>query len=293
MSINSQDLILRATGETAAVRYVLADLTAVCNQMGQQHGAQGWALATLAETTIASVFLSSMLKNAGSVMVEAQYDGDISVVRGESTPMGLIRGFMRQDELIALKTFEPIFQPKLLRIKKLNEQAKTISEGIVEMESLSMGRSLATYLLQSEQIKNAIGIEAKFNPEKPSELLYAVGYLLEAFPDADEKTLIIAEEVVKNLPTLESFYVDGRYQLIGLLDQLAGPFPYMIHREIKPEFHCPCDLERVENSIASLGKKEVKNMIDDAEDLEIFCDYCRECYHVPVTKLTQILETIQ
>ena len=42
------------------------------------------------------------------------------------------------------------------KVEKLNEQGKRVHESIIEAPAVSMGQNLATYLLQSEQIRSAV-----------------------------------------------------------------------------------------------------------------------------------------
>jgi molecular chaperone Hsp33 len=286
--MDNKDIILRCTGEKAALRFVMIDLTTTANLIGQKHGAEAWALAAMAETAIASLFLSSALKSQGSVSVRAEFSGDISLVQADSTPMGLIRAMIPKEELDKIGDFELMLIPQLLKVKKTNEKGKQLSEGIVEMVSDRMGRNLATFLLQSEQVRSAVGIEARPNQQNPKVLDYAIGFMVEAFPDIDEKTTLIMEQCVTSLPALSEFFDGQYYDLRGLLDQLSGPFAVQIHREIVPQAYCPCSRERSLASLKSFGAKELKAMIDTGRDLEVICDFCRTNYQITPEELRNL-----
>ena len=187
--MNFKDRIIRATGKKTPFRLIVVDLTATMNEIGKKHNAQGFALKLLAENSIASIFLSASLKFPGTVSFTTRFSGEITLVQSDSTPQGLVRAMIPQPELQAVGGNEPALIPQSVRVVKLNEQGKRVHESIIEAPAVSMGQNLATYLLQSEQIRSAVGIEAAFNKEDPSKLDYAAGFYIEAFPDLEDKDI--------------------------------------------------------------------------------------------------------
>ena len=288
--MNSQDVIIRSTAEKAPVRYVLADLTNTMNEIGSKHEAQAWTLKLMAEAAVASSFISSSLKMPGTVSFYAEMAGDISFVTADTTPMGLVRAMIPYDQIMEMGDLELEVQPRLLKVKKFDQSAKLLSEGIVEMASAEIGKSLSVYLLQSEQTKSAVGIEARFNEQDPTKLDYAVGFMLEAFPDIDEKTTAISEQIIKNLPPMSSFFKAGEgYDLKGLLKQLAGPFPYTIHREIEPKPYCSCSRASSLAALKGMTLDEVKSLEQKEGKIEIICDLCRNKYYFTVEEAKSVL----
>lgn len=284
-----KDRIIRATGKKTPFRLIVADMTATMNEIGKQHNAQGYALKLMAENTIASLFLSSGLKYAGTVSYTTQFAGDITSIQSDSTPMGLVRSMIRQPELQKLKANEPALAPQAIKVVKLNEHGKRVHESIIEAPSVSMGQNLATYLLQSEQVRSAVGIEARFNEQDPSKLDYAAGFYIEAFPDLEEKDINLIEVIVLNLPKFPEMYKPEGFDLDELLDQLRGPYDIDIVKEIDPKPFCPCSEERMLNSLATLPLKDLNDLASDGKPLEITCDFCRSKYTITTDDLKKII----
>jgi len=289
MSSKPKDRIIRATGAKTPFRLVLIDLTECANEIGQRHGATAYSLKLLAETSIASLFLASGLKNPGTVSVRVDFSGDISLVRAEATPQGLIRAMIPPEDILATQNFEPALAPQNFQVVKLNDKGIRVQESVVEAVSESMGRNLATYMFQSEQTHSAVGIEAKNNIKDPSKLDYAVGFYLEAFPDLNERDLAILEQVIINLPKFDTFYDGSSYSLEGLLDQIAGPYDITIVKEITPQVYCPCSKIRTLSSLASIPKEDLEDLLSKEEDLEMICDFCRNKYIITPDEIREIL----
>ena len=102
--MNFKDRIIRATGQKTPFRLIVVDLTATMNEIGRHHNAKGFALKLLAENSIASIFLSAGLKFAGTVSYTTTYGGEITKIQTDSTPMGLVRAMIPQDDLTRLHT---------------------------------------------------------------------------------------------------------------------------------------------------------------------------------------------
>jgi molecular chaperone Hsp33 len=288
----SKDVIIRATAEKAPLRFVLADITQTMNEIGATHNAEAWSLCMMAEAAVASLFLSSSLKMAGTASLQAVFSGDINLIQADTTPMGLIRAMIPLEDIERVGDFEPLLSPQVLKVRKFNEHGKVVSESIIEITSSKMGKNLARFLLQSEQTRSAVGIEAAPNPENPKELLYAVGFMVEAFPDIEEHTTYIIEEVIRTLPPFKSYYhPEQGYDIKGLLEGVSGPFAVQVLKEIEPKAFCPCSKVRSLHSIKLLDKKELKELIRQQDELEVTCDFCRKTYFITAEEINQILNS--
>lgn len=283
------DLILRATATKAPFRFVLVDLTHTANEIGKKHDARANTLSLLAETSIASILLSSGLKYAGSVSLHVDYSGDLSYVQADSTPMGLVRAMIPYDEIQKAGDYELLLSPQRLKVRRLGEKAQIIQESVVEAASTSMSQNLAAFLLQSDQTRSGTGIQSRVHDKEDTKLDYAIGFLVEAFPGAEDRHLEILDMVIRDLPHFDNFMGPDGFNLKGLLDALAGPFETEIVREIIPAAYCPCSKVRTLDSLASLPRAELENLLEEAQDLEITCDFCRAAYWISPDDLRDLL----
>ena len=284
--------IIRATGETAELRFVLVDALEAANTIADYHGAQAYSRILLGETLVSSLILSSGLKGNGTVQVRFQFSGDFSFATSDSTPLGLVRAMVPREDISRIGEFEPLLSPQIMTVRKLNEKGVPMSEGIVEMPSENIGPTTAYYLLQSEQTKSAVGIKAKSNAEGTA-LVFCAGFLVEAFPKADDATLAIMEQVVRSLPPLENYHrPEGGFDLNTLLEDLAGPFAVRIHQEIPVRPFCPCSLDGVMKALTGLEREELEEMALSDEITELHCDYCRKRYVATAEQLKALLQKL-
>ncbi len=289
MEFSQKDRLIRATGSHVPFRLVLADITRSAEKIGKMHGASTQSLKLLAETSIASLFLSSGLKFPGTVCVKISFSGDISFAEADSTPQGLLRAMIPQSDVLASKEFEPALSPQHFQVVTLDERGKRASESIIEAVSESMGRNLSVFMLQSAQTRSAVGIEARVNKENPERLDYAVGFYLEPYADIADDELSILEKQVAKLPAFSEFYGGKAYNLDALMQAISGEYPTTIVREIEPRPYCPCSKVRSLATLGSIPTEDLEELLEEGKDLELVCDFCRSKYIVTPDEIREIL----
>jgi molecular chaperone Hsp33 len=75
-----------------------------------------------------------------------------------------------------------------------------------------------------------------------------------------------------------------------LLDAVLGNLGYEITDKIETQFYCNCSKERVEQAVVSIGRKDLQEMIDDGEDIEVKCHFCNSAYKYTVEELEDIIK---
>lgn len=55
-------------------------------------------------------------------------------------------------------------------------------------------------------------------------------------------------------------------------------------------FACNCSKERVSKALISIGKKELQEMIEDGEDIEVNCHFCGKSYSFTPKELRALKE---
>lgn len=290
MEFSQKDRLIRATGSHVPFRLVLADITRTAEEIGVMHNASSEALKLLAETSIASLFLSSSLKFMGTVCVKVTFDGDITYAEADSTPQGLVRAMIPQEEIQKNKKFEPALSPQRFEAVTLDERGKRVNQSIIEAVSESMGRNLSVFMLQSAQTRSAVGIEARLNKDDPKKLDYAVGFYLEPFADIAPDELTLLEAQVAKLPAFSEFFDGKKYNLDGLMDAISGDYPTTIVREIVPHAYCPCSKVRTLSTLATIPTEDLEDLIKEGKDLELVCEFCRNKYIITPDEIQDILK---
>ena len=66
----------------------------------------------------------------------------------------------------------------------------------------------------------------------------------------------------------------------------------MIEETVDTQYHCNCSRERVTKALISIGKDELKSMIDDGEPVNLHCDFCNTDYEFTIPEIQEIYNSL-
>ena len=130
--------------------------------------------------------------------------------------------------------------------------------------SSEIAEDLTYYFASSEQVPSSVGLGVLMN--KDNTVRCAGGFIIQLMPFATEETIS------------------------QLLEKLIGHLDLEITDTIPTQFYCNCSKERVEQAVASIGKKDIQEMIDEGKDIEVKCHFCNTAYNYTVEDLKNILK---
>lgn len=281
------DKIYRITGKTAEFRMVFVDATHTAQAICQAHGAENYLAQLLGNTLVGSLLLASGLKDKGVVQLSFLTKGKLSRLQADATPLGHVRAMIPHDEIVTIGQDVPMYQPSEVWVHKVGPLGQTLQDSRTEMISENLSESLTYYQLQSEQIKSSLGLYASYDVNAKA-FKYCIGFLIEALPKIDEKTLSGIEHSMRNLPPLSQYIGPNGFQAMEYCTAITQPFEIQLHREIEVQAYCPCSQKKAEQSIIGLGKEEILKAIHEEETLYSSCDFCRRTYTFPPTKLVEL-----
>ena len=73
-----------------------------------------------------------------------------------------------------------------------------------------------------------------------------------------------------------------------ILEDILGEFGLEINDTMEAGFCCDCSKERVSRAIATLGSKDLNDIINDGEGIEVKCQFCNKAYHFDIDELKEM-----
>ncbi len=157
--------------------------------------------------------------------------------------------------------------------------------GQIELKTGEIADDLTYYFAVSEQIPSSVGLGVLMN--KDNTVRQAGGFIIQLMPFTDEKIIQKLEERISGLSSVtELLEKDGTPE--GLLKEVLLDLPFEVTDTIPVEFHCGCSKERIAKSLATIGKKDLEEMIADQEGIEVKCHFCNTDYKFSAEDLKQI-----
>ena len=77
-----------------------------------------------------------------------------------------------------------------------------------------------------------------------------------------------------------------------ILEAVLGDMGLEVTDTLPVRFYCNCSKGRVEKVLLSLGKKELQNLINEGQDVELNCHFCNTNYVFTVEEVRQLRSKI-
>lgn len=287
-----KDYIVRATAAAGQVRAFAATTRGLTETARQRHGTSPVATAALGRLLTAGAMMGGMMKNNTDVLtLQIRSGGPLAGITVTADSHGNVKGYVLNPDVMLppkngkLDVGGAVGVGLLQVIKDMG--LKEPYAGQTVLVSSEIAEDLTYYFANSEQVPSSVGLGVLM--EKNNTVRCAGGFIVQLMPFAEEKTISQLEENLKNVTSVTSL-LDKGYSPEQLLDALLGNLGLDITDTMETKFHCNCTKERVEQAVASIGRKEIQDMIDEGRDIEVKCHFCNTAYTFSVEKLGQILE---
>jgi len=272
------DTLQRFHFETAAVRGELVRLGASLREILGQHFYPAPVAALLGESLAASVLLSSTIKFAGSLSLQAKSEGPVSILFGECTHDRQIRGYARVADGAVGSGFGELLSRGTLAITITPAEGQRY-QGIVPLDAPRLAGCLEHYFAQSEQLPTAILLACDGE--------HAAGLLLQALPAS-------AEAVADQAPRWEHLHHLARTvsdaELLGegfetLLYHLFHEERVRVQAPEPVRFGCRCSASRAASTLQSLGETEARDILEEQGTILVHCEFCQQEYRFDAAAL--------
>ena len=238
----------------------------------------------LGELLVSTTMLTATLKFEGSITMQLQGDGPVSlaVINGDHDQK--VRGVARWEGDIADDASIHDMLGKGHLVITIDPKKGERYQGIVGLDGDNLSDILESYFANSEQLKTRIWLRlGEHNGQQR-----AAGMLIQVMPDGtgtpeDFEHLEQLTDTVKNE---ELFTLEANDLLYRLYNQekvrLFDPQPV--------EFHCGCSRERSGAAIVTIDRAEVNDILAEVGSISLHCDYCGTNYTFDEAQVSELFD---
>ena len=161
--------------------------------------------------------------------------------------------------------------------------------GVSPLTSGEIAEDFANYYQTSEQKQTAValGVLVDKNGVRASG-----GYIITPMPDATLEEISIVEQSIFKAGAMSKM-LDEQLSLKEIAQKITGDQKVqVIDASIEPVYECGCSKEKFAESLVTLGKKELTELIKEDEKAEIVCQFCNKKYNFNKEELEEILNKI-
>ena len=287
-----KDYIVRATAAGGQIRAFAATTRELVEEARSRHGTSPVATAALGRLLTAGAMMGSMMKNDTDLLtLQINGDGPLGGITVTADSRGDVKGYVQNPDVILppkngkLDVGGAVGIGLLTVIKDMG--LKEPYSGQTILVTSEIAEDLTYYFANSEQVPSSVGLGVLM--EKDNTVKCAGGFIVQLMPFAEEKVISRLEENVGKITSVTRLLEEG-YTPQRLLEDLTEGLDLEITDTMPARFYCNCSKERVERAVASIGAKDIREMIDEGKDIEVKCHFCNTAYSYSVDELKNILK---
>ncbi|ELI6427943.1 MULTISPECIES: Hsp33 family molecular chaperone HslO [Vibrio] len=236
----------------------------------------------LGELLVSTTLLTATLKFEGSITIQLQGDGPVSlaVINGDHDQK--IRGVARWEGDIAEDASLHDMMGKGYLVITIEPKKGERYQGVVGLEGETLADVIEGYFANSEQLKTRLWIRTGEHEGKK----HAAGMMIQVMPDGtgtpedfehlEQLTATVKNEELFTLPANELLY------------RLYNQDSVRLYEPQPVEFHCGCSRERSGAAIITVDKTEIYDILAEEGSISLHCDYCGTSYTFNEPEITEL-----
>lgn len=287
-----EDYLVRAIAANGQVRAFAAYTKNTVEDARQAHNTSPVVTAGLGRLLTAGAMMGSMMKGDRDVLtIKAEGSGPVGHYLVTADSKGNVKGYAANPNVILpanaagkLDVGGSLGVGLLTVIKDLG--LKEPYTGTCELVSGEIAEDLTYYFASSEQTPSSVGLGVLMT--KDNTVNVAGGFIIQLMPDATEETISIVEEKISTIKSVTSMLENG-LDPEGIINLILGGLDPEILDKMPVRFYCNCSKERVSKALIAIGRKELDNIIEENEPIEVKCHFCNKAYNFTVDELKKLV----
>ena len=285
------DHILRVTALDGMIRaFFITDRDTV-EYARKAHNTSPVVTAALGRLMTGALMMGADMKGEeDTVTLRVEGDGPIKGMTVVADSKGNVKGFPMEPLVIIpandkgkLDVGGAVGKGTLSVIKDMG--MKEPYTGQVPLISGEIAEDLTYYFAASEQIPSSVALGVLMNKE--NTVRQAGGFMIQLMPGADEDVLSRLEERLASMKSVTACLDEGMGPE-DIMRLLLSDMEPEINDRLPVRFKCSCSREKMENAIISIGRKDLKSLIDEGEPVEAVCHFCGTRYRFDMPELRQL-----
>ncbi len=273
-----KDYIVNAITSCGSIRVIASVTTNLCEKAREIHDFSPTATAAVGRSLTAAAMIGSTLKGEEDTLtLQFKGDGPIGRVIAVSDNKAHVKGYAG-DPYVDLPLKENGHLDVGGAVGK-NGYLSVIRDfglkepyiGQVELTTGEIAEDLTYYYAKSEQLPSAValGVIVDTNLKVKS----AGGFIIQILPGAMEEDIAKVEKAIGEIGEVPRLIEQGKTPR-DIVEMILDGYEIEFFDETEPKYECDCSKERMAKALISLGKDELRQMIEEDGQAEVCCQFC-------------------
>ncbi len=292
-----KDYLIKGMAAGNEMRFLAAYTRETVNKAQEIHQTSPVCSAALGRLLTGGALMGAMCKNETDVLtLKIDGDGPIRSITVTADAMSNVKGIIYNNSVNNPLRFDghldvggAIGMGTLTVIR--DEGAGEPYVGRTMLPTGEIGDDLTYYFAESEQIPTSVGVGVLV--DRDLSIKHAGGFIIQLLPFASEETVTKLENSLAKVKSVTEYFNQGMTPE-DMMRSIIGEEVFGIDiniDETRPvQYSCNCSRERVTKALISVGKKELKSMIDDGKPVNLHCDFCNTDYEFSIPEIQYIYD---
>lgn len=285
------DYIVRATAAKSQIRAYAATTRDLVEQARLIHHTSPVATAALGRLLTAGSMMGCMMKNEKDILtLQIKCEGSIKGLLVTADAGANVKGYVDNPDVdLPLKAKGKLDVGKVVGsgilsvIKDLGLKRPYV--GQVELVSGEIADDLTYYFATSEQVPSSVALGVLVDTDYT--VRRAGGFIIQMMPAFEASIVKSLEKKISEIVGITSL-LDADMSPEMIIEQVLGEFGVELIDKVPTKYHCSCTKERVEKAIISISKKDIQEMMDENEPVEVNCHFCNSNYMFEANDLQRL-----
>lgn len=288
-----KDYIVRATAADHQLRAFAVTSKDIVEKARKIHNTSPVATAAIGRLLTAASIMGSMMKGEKDVLtLQIECGGPIGGITVTADSNADVKGYVNNPNVILPPNAQGKLDvsgalgPGFLNVIK-DIGLREPYNGQTHLVSGEIAEDLTYYFATSEQVPSSVGLGVLM--DKDNHVRQAGGFIIQVMPDTDDEVIDKLEARLGEVHSVTEM-LDKGMTPEDILNYVLEGMDVEILEIVPTQYKCDCSFERVSKVIASLGKKELQEMIDDGKPVEVNCQFCGSHYKFDTEQLKEFIK---
>lgn len=285
------DYIVRATAADASIRAFAIQSKTMVETARVDHETSPIMTAALGRLLSAGAMMGTMMKGEKDVLtLRIQCSGPAKGLTVTADSHGNVKGFVANPNVDLppkapgkLDVGGALDLGVLSVIKDMGLKEPYV--GQCQLQTGEIAEDLTYYFATSEQTPSAVGLGVLVG--KDGSVKQAGGFIIQLMPFTSDEVIEKLEQRIAQMDTVTNMLERG-LSPEGILEEILGDLGLEILDTIDTQFYCDCSKEKVQRALSTISKKDLDDIINDGESIEVKCQFCNHAFHFSIEELKEI-----
>lgn len=286
------DYLVRATAADAQIRAFAVTSRDLVEYARSAHNTSPVVTAALGRLMTGAVMMGSMLKGEQDILtLQIRGAGPVHGLTVTADSQGTVKGYadnpqaMMPPNAAGKLDVGGVIGAGVLTVMK-DMGLKEPYASTIELQTGEIGDDLTYYFAASEQVPSSVALGVLM--DKNNTVRQAGGFIIQLMPFTADDVIERLEQKLSSMQSVTAMLEAGNTPE-QILEIALGDLGLEITDVTQIRFACNCSKERVAKVLASLGKEDLQDMIDEEKEVELHCHFCNTNYTFCVEELQGIM----